>query len=70
MVKFVRLWAKTYSCLKDYDDEYKKAKGTKKCVIKRNLKFRDYKKCWKTSQIKNVINYSEKKEINADNICF
>ena len=46
MEKFVGLRAKTYCCLKD-DDEYKKAKGTKKFVIKRNLKFRDYKKCLK-----------------------
>ena len=47
MEKFVGLRAKTYCCLKDNDDDYKKAKGTKKFVIKRNLKFRDYKKCLK-----------------------
>ena len=36
---------KTYSYL-DYDGkEEKKAKGTKKCVIKRNIKFEDYKMC-------------------------
>ena len=33
----------------------KKTKGTKKCVIKRNLKFRDYKKCLKASQIENKL---------------
>ena len=29
----------------DDDSEVKKAKGTKKCVIKRVLKFNDYKDC-------------------------
>ena len=50
MTKFIGLRAKTYSYLiDDYDDDYdknniinKKAKGTKKCVIKRRLKFKDY----------------------------
>ena len=32
----------------------KKQKEQKKCVIKRNPKFRDYKKCLKTSQIKTI----------------
>ena len=35
MTKFVRLRAKTYSYLIDDDKEDKKAKGTKKCVIKK-----------------------------------
>ena len=47
---FVALRAKTYSNLTDNDDGYEKAKGTKKCV-----KFRDYKKCLKASQIENKI---------------
>ena len=29
----------------DDDSEAKQAKGTKKCVIKRMLKFNDYKNC-------------------------
>ena len=66
MNEFVGLRAKTYSSLKDNDDEYKKAKGTKKCVIKRKLKFRDYNHCLKASQMENIINYSEKKKIDAD----
>ena len=36
---------KTYSYLTDYDKIDKKAKGTKKCVIKKMIKFDDYKKC-------------------------
>ena len=35
MDEFVGLRAKTYSYLKDSNDEDKKAKGTKKCVIKK-----------------------------------
>ena len=31
----------------------KKAKGTKKCVIKRKLKFEDYKNCLEAAQIEN-----------------
>ena len=32
-----------------------KQKGQKKCITKRHLKFRDYKKCLKSSQIKKKI---------------
>ena len=45
MTKFVALRPKTYSYLIDYESEAKKAKGIKKCVIKRRLKFNDYKDC-------------------------
>ena len=37
MTKFVGLRAKTCSCLIDDGSENKKAKGTKKCFIKKNL---------------------------------
>ena len=43
MKKFVGLRPKTYSYLKENNDEGKKAKGTKKCVVKRKLKFVDYR---------------------------
>ena len=45
MTEFVALSPKTYSYLMDDDNTGKKAKGTKKCVIKRTLKFNDYKNC-------------------------
>ena len=45
MKEFVALAAKTYACLMDDDSEYKKAKGTKKCVIKRRFMFENYKGC-------------------------
>ena len=41
MKEFVRLRSKIYSYLIDNGSEDKKAKDTKKCVIKRNLKFED-----------------------------
>ena len=37
MIKFVGLRAKTYTHLMDDDSEHKKAKATKKCVIKPGL---------------------------------
>ena len=43
--EFVALRPKTYSYLTDDCEEDKKGKGTKKCVIKRELKFNDYKDC-------------------------
>ena len=39
MKEFVGLTTNTYSYLKDKNDEDKKAKGTKKCAIKRNSRF-------------------------------
>ena len=45
ITEFVALRPKTYSYLTDDCREDKKAKGTKKCVIKRMIKFDDYKKC-------------------------
>ena len=44
MKEFVGLRAKTYSYLKDKNDEGKTVKGTKKCVIKRKLNFQNDKK--------------------------
>ena len=45
ITEFVALRPKTYSYLTDDCKEDKKAKGTKKCVIKRMIKFDDYKSC-------------------------
>ena len=45
ITEFVALRPKTYSYITDENIEMKKAKGTKKCVIKKMLKFEDYKKC-------------------------
>ena len=45
ITEFVTLRAKTYSYLTNDCKEDKKAKGTKKCVIQRMIKFNDYKNC-------------------------
>ena len=45
IMEFVTLRPKTYSFVTDDGKEDKKAKGTKKCVIKEMIKFNDYKKC-------------------------
>ena len=68
MTKFVRLRAKTYCYLIDDGSEDKKAKGTKKCVIKRKLKFESYKTCLEAAQLQNKINHLEKNKINRDSL--
>ena len=45
MKEFVALRAKTYAYLTNDDNEQKKAKGTKKRVIKPKLMFENYKDC-------------------------
>ena len=56
-----------YSYLKDKNDEDKKTKGIKKCVIKK-LKFQDYKNCLEASQIERNINCLRKKKIDVDSL--
>ena len=51
MTEFAALRPKTYSCLMDDGKSDKKAKGTKKCVIKRRRKFNHYKDCLLNNKI-------------------
>ena len=51
MKEFVGLTAKTCCCLKD---------NKKKYIIKRKLKFEDYKNCLEEAQTENKINHLEK----------
>ena len=51
MTEFIALRPKTYSYLMDDGNSDKKAKGLKKCVIKRILKFNDYKNCLLNNEI-------------------
>ena len=51
---------KKNSYLTDDYTEIKKAKGTKKCVIKRRFLVKHYQRCLKTTQPENKINYFEK----------
>ena len=62
MTKFVGLRVKTYSYLLDDGNEDKKAKFTKKCVIKSKLKFKNYQNCLEAAQLENKINYLQKKK--------
>ena len=45
MIEFCALRAKAYVFKLDDDTEKKKAKGTKKCIVKRELIFKNYKDC-------------------------
>ena len=56
--------AKTYSYLTDKNDGNEKVKDTKKHVIKRKIKFKDYKNCLKTTHLENKINQLEKNKVN------
>ena len=52
----------------DDGSEEKKAKGTKKCVIKRKCNFENYKNCLKATQRENKTNHLEKNKIDIDSI--
>ena len=51
MTEFAALRPKTYSYLMDDGRNDKKAKETKKCVIKQIIKFNDYKNCLLNDEI-------------------
>ena len=68
MTKFSGLRAKTYSYLIDDDSEDKKAKDTKKCVIKRKIKSKKHKYCLQATQLENKIKHLEKNKINIDSL--
>ena len=54
MTKFVGLRANTYSYLIDGGSEdKKKQEAKKKCVMKRKLKFENFKNCLETTQLEN-----------------
>ena len=71
ITEFITLRPKTYSYLTDDGKEDKKAKGTKKCVIKRMIKFDDYKKFLLNSEV--ILNsqqrfISKKHDVYTENI--
>ena len=59
MIKFVGLGAKTYNFFIDDGKGDKKAKGTKICVIKRKLKFENYKNCLEAIELENKVKHLE-----------
>ena len=68
MKKIVGLRAKTYSYIVDDGSQDKKAKSTKKCIIKGKLKIRDYKISLEAAQIENIINHLEENKIDIDTL--
>ena len=63
--EFLRLRVKTCSYLIDEGNEYKKAKGIKKYVIKRKTKnIESYGNCLEATQVDYKINYPENNKIN------
>ena len=57
MTKFVGLTEKTYNYLIDDGSEDKKAKGTRKCVIKRKFQYENYKICLEATKLENKIEF-------------
>ena len=68
MNKFAGLRKKTYSYLIDDDSENKKAKSTKNGVIRRKIKFKNYKTCFEATQLENKINHLGKNKIDICNL--
>ena len=50
IIEVVAIRSKTYTYLTDDGNEQKKAKGTKKCVIKREIMFGNYIDCLLNSE--------------------
>ena len=46
----ITLRPKTYAYLDNDGNNHKKAKGTKKCVIKQELMFQNFKDCWSNNK--------------------
>ena len=67
MIEFVALKPKTYSYLTDYDDNVKKAKETKQCVIKPRLKFNNYKDCLLNNKI--ILESQQRFKSEAHYVC-
>ena len=65
MTRLVALRAKTYSYLID-DGSEEKAKGTKKCVMKRKPKFENYKICLEATQPDKKLSHLEKNKTDID----
>ena len=61
MTKFVELRVKNYSYLINDGSEDEKAEGTKMCVIRRKLKFENYKSCLEAAKLEHKIKYLKTK---------
>ena len=71
ITEFVALRPKAYSYITNDFIEMKKAKGTKKCVVNKMLRFEDYKKCLFSNGkvLKSQLRFeSENHEVSTENI--
>ena len=68
MTKCVEIRRETYSYWVDDDRDYKRAKLTKMCIIKKELQFEKYENCNEATRLENIINYLEKIKINTDSL--
>ena len=68
MTKCVEIRRETYSYWVDDDRDYKRAKLTKTCIIKKELEFEKYENCNEATRLENIINYLEKIKINTDSL--
>ena len=59
---------KTYSYLKENNDEDRKAKDTKTCILIRKLRFQDCENCLNANKTDGKIKYLEKKIFKVDNL--
>ena len=66
MKEFCPLRAKTYSYLMDDNSQVKKYKGTKKCAIKREFIFDNYKDCLLNDKI--ILKSQQRFKSNNHNI--
>ena len=66
MTKFVGFRAKTYSYLIDDGSEGEKVKGTNKRVLKRKLKFENFRNSLEVTKLANKINHLEKNKTNVN----
>ena len=60
IIEFVGRRAKIYAYLIGEDNKHKKAKGAKKCIVKRELKFKNYEDCLFNSKI--ILNSQQRLE--------
>ena len=68
LTEFHALRPEMCSYLTDDNDENKKSKDTKGCVIKRKLQFEDYKNCLEATQLENESIQIEKNKIDVDSL--
>ena len=67
MIEFVGVRAKAYAYVMDDDGEHKKAKGTKKCVIKQKLMVKIYTNCLFND--KTIVKSQQRFKSDCHNVC-